>query len=720
MVYNAGGTNNLDTLVSNASNAVLGNDGNNYGVRVTTTLTVTNGGDYTFNTRTDDGFRLYVTDSSGTTTEVIEFDSLHGPTDRSGAINLAPGDYEVVMIYFERGGQNVMEVGIESDAGGDYPAEVRLQDADVQANKGANTVNAGEGNDTILGGDGDDIIDGGAGNDTIDGGDGNDTIEGGDGADIITGGDGVDTITDSGVASSVREALRWGDVTNDESNVTTFEQSTSNNQITFNVLIDNSVGIQGEDDNTITTTGINTGGLPPASTSNTLEFETNNSNDLAEVELLFALDVEDVSFRVAEIEREVDITIRAFDSDGNEVDVTFTNIGSDVDATATTPMSSAILSADSGGHSSDDPDASATVSIAGPIVRLVITVDRQGGGNSDATPNISDIFFTTIVSADDDISGGDDGDFIDGGDGDDILRGDSGDDEITVGVGDNAEGGDDQDTFILDFSQTSGSGSTTVTVDGGTGGNDLDTLDLTGLGTFTLSETTDADGDSTSGTATFATGQTVDFTEIENLIVCFAKGTLIKTESGTRAIEALCVGDRLMTTDNGLQDIRWIGARQLCADDLSRHPNLRPIRIRAGALGANIPATDLIVSPQHRIVVRSKVAVRMFDAEEVFVPAKHLLGLEGVSVAADMAEVTYYHLLCDDHEIIEANGALTETLYRGSEAMKAMTDEARREIALIFGSDIATAEPLARFAPKRGPAQKLVARHVKNERALYF
>jgi hypothetical protein len=311
------------------------------------------------------------------------------------------------------------------------------------------------------------------------------------------------------------------------------------------------------------------------------------------------------------------------------------------------------------------------------------------------------------------------GDTLDGGDGNDQIFGGGGDDQITVGVGDMAEGGDDADTFTLDFDQTSSDGSTTIHVDGGTDGTDTDTLDLTGLGTFTLTETTDADGDSTSGSAIYDSGQTVNFAEIEDLITCFGRGTQIKTENGTRSVEELQIGDKLVTRDSDLQTIRWIGKRKLDSTVLARHPNLRPIRIGGGALGDGIPSRDLIVSPQHRIVVRSKIAIRMFETEEVFVAAKHLLGVAGVAVATDLDQITYYHVLCDSHEIIEADGAFAETLYTGTQAMKALTQAARKEIALIFGDLTLQDRSLALLAPKGQQAKKLVERHVKNRRAMY-
>ena len=369
----------------------------------------------------------------------------------------------------------------------------------------------------------------------------------------------------------------------------------------------------------------------------------------------------------------------------------------------------------------NDTDASAAsatledgyvlIQIGGPTIPAGTTLTALGG-----------VTAYTPVDYDTLIAGLSFDDTIDGGDGDDTIEGGRGEDAITVGVGDTATGGDDADTFTLDFSQTSSTGSTTITIDGSTNetdGVDDDTLDLTGFGGFTLTQTTDADGDSVSGTAVYNSGQTVNFSEIEDLIVCFASGTMIKTDDGARPVETLNVGDRLVTRDNGLQSIRWVGTRELSASDLAAHPKLKPIRIAAGALAEGVPQRDLIVSPQHRIVVKSKIAIRMFDAEEVFVPAKHLLGMDGVDVLDDAEAVTNVHVLCDDHEIVEADGAFAETLYTGTEAMKALSADAREEIALIFGDQAFTQRPTALLTPKGHKARKLIERHVKNNRALY-
>lgn len=208
------------------------------------------------------------------------------------------------------------------------------------------------------------------------------------------------------------------------------------------------------------------------------------------------------------------------------------------------------------------------------------------------------------------------------------------------------------------------------------------------------------------------------FTEAEGAY-CFAAGTLLETADGPRPIESLEVGDLVMTRDNGLQPVRWKGTRHM-AGALRLNPKLRPIRIRAGALGEGVPAADLVVSPQHRLLVRSRIAVKMFGAMEVLVAAKQLLSLEGVDIAEDLAEVTYVHVLFDRHEVVIANGAEAESLYTGAEALKVVGPAAREEIFAIFPELREGAESVAaaRVMPSGRRARKLAMRHLQNGQPL--
>ncbi|WP_304616033.1 Hint domain-containing protein [Paracoccus sp. (in: a-proteobacteria)] len=199
----------------------------------------------------------------------------------------------------------------------------------------------------------------------------------------------------------------------------------------------------------------------------------------------------------------------------------------------------------------------------------------------------------------------------------------------------------------------------------------------------------------------------------EFLIPCFASDTLIRTASGEMRVDAITAGTLVWTEDRGLRPVAWAGQRHLDANMLDRAPHLRPILIRAGALGEGAPERNLRLSPQHRVLVRSKVAERMFGATEVLVAARHLLDLPGVEIDRDATGVTYVHLLFDRHELLRSNGLVTESLYTGRQALKAVGAAARREIAMLFPEildldhDPQPARPLTRGRR----ARQMVARH---------
>lgn len=194
-------------------------------------------------------------------------------------------------------------------------------------------------------------------------------------------------------------------------------------------------------------------------------------------------------------------------------------------------------------------------------------------------------------------------------------------------------------------------------------------------------------------------------------VPCFAAGTRILTAGGQRPVETIGVGDLVRTVDHGMQRVRWVGVRTLDAVDLGANPALLPIRIAAGALGDRLPRRDLLVSPQHRIVVRSAVARDLFGQDEVLVAAKHLLALEGVEIAREVTSVSYHHILFDRHEVIWSEGAETESLFLGEQALASLTDEGRREILALFpelrdGLPDAGARPFLSGRQGRGLAQR--------------
>lgn len=196
---------------------------------------------------------------------------------------------------------------------------------------------------------------------------------------------------------------------------------------------------------------------------------------------------------------------------------------------------------------------------------------------------------------------------------------------------------------------------------------------------------------------------------------CFVAGTLVETAAGPVRVEELSRGDLVKTQDRGCRPVVWVGKRIVVTAGCDW---LKPVLIRKGALGDGVPARDLRVSQQHRMLVRSRIARRMFDAEEVLVAAKHLLGNEGISLDERRDEVTYVHFMCEDHEIVWAEGAPTESLYLGPEAQKILGQQTLDEIFGIFPELRGYVAEPARALIKGPHGRKLVERHRKNGRPL--
>ncbi len=270
-------------------------------------------------------------------------------------------------------------------------------------------------------------------------------------------------------------------------------------------------------------------------------------------------------------------------------------------------------------------------------------------------------------------------DLLDGGIDNDRLYGGTGNDSIIGGQGaDSMYGGDDRDLFV--------SGNARDFVDGNEGGDDYDTLDLTGAGPFHIVYDP---LDPENGTVQFldptdhhVTG-TLIFKNIENVIPCFTPGTLIATPRGEVAVESLRVGDKIITRDNGMQEIRWLGRRDLSWTDLAAAPHLKPILIRQGSFGNGLPERDMMVSPNHRLLVANDRTALYFDEHEVLVAAKHLAAGNGIR-SVDAAGASYIHFMCDRHEVVLSNGAWSESFQPGDMTLKGMGNAQRLEIYDLF------------------------------------
>jgi hypothetical protein len=130
---------------------------------------------------------------------------------------------------------------------------------------------------------------------------------------------------------------------------------------------------------------------------------------------------------------------------------------------------------------------------------------------------------------------------------------------------------------------------------------------------------------------------------------CFAAGTRIATRRGPVAVQNLRVGDGVTLARGGEAPVRWLGHRTVsCA----RHPrpwDVLPVRVRADAFGAGLPAADLVLSPDHAVFI-----------DGVLIPIRYLLN--GATVAQERARrVTYWHVELPAHDVLLAEGLPAES-----------------------------------------------------------
>lgn len=197
--------------------------------------------------------------------------------------------------------------------------------------------------------------------------------------------------------------------------------------------------------------------------------------------------------------------------------------------------------------------------------------------------------------------------------------------------------------------------------------------------------------------------------EINQVVTpCFTPGSLIATPAGERRVEDLAVGDRVITRDNGIQGIRWMGKRSLQGQGLQHADHLQPVLIRQGALGNGLPDRDMMVSPNHRVLVANDKTALYFEDQEVLVAAKHLTGLAGVDAVRTTA-VTYIHFMFDRHEVVLSDGSWTESFQPGDQSLRGLDNAQRNEIYEVFPDLIHEAGRMA-FAPARRTLKRHEAR----------
>lgn len=616
---------------------------------------------------------------------------------------------------------------------------------------GDDTVYGGAGLDTITGSDGADIVDGGADDDYIQGSSGNDTLIGGTGADTLLGEEDADLIyggagdyVDGYETGTDNDTLIVGDVAsvtfdafNGENGVVTFNDGGTLNFYNIeNVVADNNPvsapdqkvdGTAGDDVMGVGFTDVQGDIIDGADgiADSIFGYDGNDSVQAGDgSDTVYGGAGDDTVFGGAGIdqifgEQGADLLqgeggVDTLDG-GTGDDTLVGGDGNDI----------LIGAADQDSLQGDLGDDTLAGGAGADVLSGGDGADfGDGGSENDLLSGDAgaDTLFGDL--GDDTLYGGADGDTLAGGTGADwlhgdeaadLLQGDEGADSLFGGTGNDTlvggtdadilNGGDDRDVIF---------GGEADTVDGGEGGDDYDVLDLSAYGYAATTVHYDADN-AENGTVDFldANGDvvsTLSFQNIESVIPCFTPGSMILTEDGEVPVEELEAGDLVFTRDSGFQELRWIGRRDLPPQALSAQPRFNPVRIRRGALGLNLPDRDMLVSPQHRMLVTGPRAELLFGEHEVLVAATHLVGLPGIDrVTPD--GISYLHLLFDAHEIVRADGAWSESFQPGALTLVGLESEQRAEVLALFPelADNPASFPAARLTIKAHEARVLMS-----------
>ena len=131
--------------------------------------------------------------------------------------------------------------------------------------------------------------------------------------------------------------------------------------------------------------------------------------------------------------------------------------------------------------------------------------------------------------------------------------------------------------------------------------------------------------------------------------LCFCIGTRILTEDGERAVQDLVAGDRVVTHSGGVRPIVWIGVGKALATP-RRRGAATPVIVRKGALGPNVPHTDLRLTKGHSLL-----------HDGALIPVEFLVNHRSILWDDRAQEISLYHVELATHDVLVANGAAAES-----------------------------------------------------------
>ena len=129
---------------------------------------------------------------------------------------------------------------------------------------------------------------------------------------------------------------------------------------------------------------------------------------------------------------------------------------------------------------------------------------------------------------------------------------------------------------------------------------------------------------------------------------CFLSGTEIATPDGPRPVETLAAGGRVLTRAGASRRIVWTGRRRI-RGGTSHPPSAWPVRITAGAVASGVPRRDLLVTPEHAVLVDGHL-----------LPARLLVN--GATIRSEpLDRYSFHHIELETHDLLLAEGMGAES-----------------------------------------------------------
>lgn len=158
--------------------------------------------------------------------------------------------------------------------------------------------------------------------------------------------------------------------------------------------------------------------------------------------------------------------------------------------------------------------------------------------------------------------------------------------------------------------------------------------------------------------------------------VGLATGANVRTPCGPRRVENLRPGDLVVTRNDGLQPVRMIWKRTICATEVAADPSLAPVVISPRAIGPMMPQNELRIAASHGILLPGYRVDGMDATEVCMIRARDFAGQsEDAWIDRSNREVSYYNLVFDKHQTFAANGLPVESFLPTSVAVCSLADE---------------------------------------------